>query len=133
MAFSSIHHTHQAFAEFLNRDVGNFKNADRICGFCHHILKGSEEMGDAEVEECLAEVVQLVSYLMDKDLFADIYRNQLARRLLNSRSASDDMERLMIGESGDEDNEEEEEDAGFVFFLGFSSVSYSCWGSGILL
>lgn len=40
--------------------------------------------------------MQLFSYLSDKDLFAEIYRNQLAERLLNQRSASDDMERLMI-------------------------------------
>lgn len=50
-----------------------------------------------QVEEYLAKVVQLFSYLTDKDLFAEIYRNQLAKRLLNQRSASDDMERLMIG------------------------------------
>jgi hypothetical protein len=41
--------------------------------------------------------VQLFSFLTDKDLFAEIYRNQLAKRLLNQRSASDDSERLMIG------------------------------------
>ena len=50
-----------------------------------------------QVEEYLGKVVQLFSYLTDKDLFAEIYRNQLAKRLLNQRSASDDMERLMIG------------------------------------
>lgn len=49
------------------------------------------------MEEYLSKVVQLFSYLTDKDLFAEIYRNQLAKRLLNQRSASDDMERLMIG------------------------------------
>jgi cullin 1 len=38
----------------------------------------------------------LFSYLTDKDLFSEIYRNQLAKRLLNQRSASDDAERLMI-------------------------------------
>jgi len=31
-----------------------------------------------------------------KDLFADIYKNQLAKRLLNQRSASDDAEKIMI-------------------------------------
>jgi cullin 1 len=36
-------------------------------------------------------------YLHDKDLFAEIYRNQLAKRLLNQRSSSDDWEKLMIG------------------------------------
>lgn len=51
------------------------------------------------MEEYLAKVVQLFSYLTDKDLFAEIYRNQLAKRLLNQRSASDDMERLMIGDT----------------------------------
>ncbi|EEY64187.1 Cullin family protein, putative [Phytophthora infestans T30-4] len=42
-------------------------------------------------------VVFVFSYLTDKDLFAEIYRNQLAKRLLNQRSASADAEVLMIG------------------------------------
>ena len=42
------------------------------------------------VEQYLEKTVQLFSYLTDKDLFAEIYRNQLAKRLLNQRSASDD-------------------------------------------
>ena len=45
----------------------------------------------------LEKTVQIFAYLTDKDLFADIYRNLLAKRLLNQRSASDDMEKLMIG------------------------------------
>jgi cullin 1 len=50
-----------------------------------------------QMEEYLEKTVQMFSYLTDKDLFAEIYRNQLAKRLLNQRSASDEMERLMIG------------------------------------
>lgn len=42
-------------------------------------------------------MVNLFTYLTDKDLFAEIYRNQLAKRLLNQRSSSDDWEKLMIG------------------------------------
>lgn len=45
----------------------------------------------------ISQTVQLFAYLTDKDLFAEIYRNQLAKRLLNQKSASDDMERVMIG------------------------------------
>ena len=41
--------------------------------------------------------MSLFAFLTDKDLFAEIYRNQLAKRLLDSRSASDDAERTMIG------------------------------------
>ncbi|CAN0119880.1 unnamed protein product, partial [Discosporangium mesarthrocarpum] len=86
----------QAFVEFVNYDVGKFKNADLMSSFCDRILKtGGEKLSDAE--EYLTKVVQLFSYLTDKDLFSEIYRNQLAKRLLNQRSASDDMERVMIG------------------------------------
>ena len=59
--------------------------------FC--CLKLSEE----ETEVYLEKTVQIFAYLTDKDLFADIYRNLLAKRLLNQRSASDDMEKLIIG------------------------------------
>jgi cullin 1 len=41
--------------------------------------------------------VQIFSYLTEKDLFSEIYRNLLARRLLYQRSSSDEMEKFMIG------------------------------------
>merc|ERR1712164_151808 len=84
--------------EFANRDVGKHTNAELMSSFCDRILKsGGEKLGDEDVEAFLEKTVQLFSYLTDKDLFAEIYRNQLAKRLLNQRSASDDAERLMIG------------------------------------
>eukprot|EP00607_Mallomonas_marina_P010807 CAMPEP_0182421016 /NCGR_PEP_ID=MMETSP1167-20130531/6181_1 /TAXON_ID=2988 /ORGANISM="Mallomonas Sp, Strain CCMP3275" /LENGTH=798 /DNA_ID=CAMNT_0024597697 /DNA_START=51 /DNA_END=2447 /DNA_ORIENTATION=+ len=87
-----------AFTEVVNRDVGKFPNADLLSSFCDRILKsGGEKLSDAEVETYLEKIVQLFFYLSDQDLFAEIYRNQLAKRLLNQRCSSDDMERLMIG------------------------------------
>jgi len=47
-----------------------------------------------EVE--LERIISVFYYLPDKDLFAEIYRNQLAKRLLNGRSASMDAEKQMI-------------------------------------
>lgn len=88
----------EAFVEFVNRDVGKHSNAELMSSFCDRILKsGGEKLSDEDVETYLEKTVQLFSYLTDKDLFAEIYRNQLAKRLLNQRSASDDHERLMIG------------------------------------
>eukprot|EP01038_Epipyxis_sp_PR26KG_P011634 gene11634-15584_t len=89
----------EAFTDLVNRDVGKFKTAELISSFCDRLLKtgSSEKLSDAEIEEFLEKTVQMFSYLTDKDLFAEIYRNQLAKRLLNQRSASDDMERLVIG------------------------------------
>lgn len=88
-----------AFVELVNRDVGKFKSAELISSYCDRLMKtgSGEKLSDSEVEDQLEKTVQLFSYLTDKDLFAEIYRNQLAKRLLNQRSASDDMERVMIG------------------------------------
>ena len=87
-----------AFTKLVNQDSGKEKTADLIGTFCDRLLKsGGEKLSDAETEQFLEKTVQLFSYLMDKDIFGEIYRNQLAKRLLNQRSASDDMERVMIG------------------------------------
>jgi len=86
-----------AFVEVVNRNVGQYTNAELMSTFCDRLLKsGGEKLREADVEDSLDRVVQLFSYLTDKDLFAEIYRNQLAKRLLNQRSASDDAEKMMI-------------------------------------
>lgn len=86
-----------AFVEIVNKNVGAYTNAELMSTFCDRVLKsGGEKLSDAEVEDSLDRIVQLFSYLTDKDLFAEIYRNQLAKRLLNQRSASDDAEKVMI-------------------------------------
>lgn len=52
--------------------------------------------GGRQVEDALERVVQLFAFVIDKDRFGEIYRNHLAKRLLNGRSASADAERSMI-------------------------------------
>ena len=87
----------EAFVEFINRNVGKYSTAELMSTYCDTILKtGGEKLSDDEVESRLQKIVELFSYLTDKDLFAEIYRNQLAKRLLNKRCASDDAERVMI-------------------------------------
>ena len=80
-----------AFVEIVNKKVGQFPTAELMSTFCDRVLKsGGEKLSEKEVEQSLDRVVELFSYLTDKDLFAEIYRNQLAKRLLNQRSASND-------------------------------------------
>lgn len=86
-----------SFEEIVNNDMGQFSNAELMSTFCDRILKsGGEKLSETEVEQSLDRIVQLFSFLTDKDMFAEIYRNQLAKRLLNQRSASDDAEKAMI-------------------------------------
>jgi len=86
-----------AFVEIVNKNVGQYTNAELMSTFCDRILKsGGEKLSESEVEVNLEKIVQLFTYLTDKDMFAEIYRNQLAKRLLSQRSTSDDAEKLMI-------------------------------------
>ena len=87
----------EAFEVFVNHDTGKTSNAELISSFCDRILKtGGAKLSEAEIESFLEKSVQLFSYLSDKDLFSEVYRNQLAKRLLMGRSSSDDAERSMI-------------------------------------
>jgi cullin 1 len=95
----------EAFGDIVN-NYGSVKNSstkhieivDSLALFCDKILKtGGEKVTDEEVNKYLEKSVQMFSYLNDKDIFNEIYRNQLAKRLLNQRSASDEHERMMIG------------------------------------
>mmetsp|Transcript_14270 Transcript_14270/g.20375 ORF Transcript_14270/g.20375 Transcript_14270/m.20375 type:complete len:503 (+) Transcript_14270:756-2264(+) len=86
-----------AFVEIVNKKVGMYTTAELMSTFADRVLRsGGEKLNETEVEDNLDHIVQLFSYLTDKDLFAEIYRNQLAKRLLNQRSASDDAEKAMI-------------------------------------
>ncbi|GBG26681.1 Cullin-1 [Hondaea fermentalgiana] len=87
----------EAFETFVNQDVGKRSNAELLANFCDRILKtGGVKLSDTEMESLLERTVQLFSYLSEKDTFADVYRNQLAKRLLMNRSASDDAEHSII-------------------------------------
>ena len=58
------------------------KTADLIATFCDRLLKSGsvEKLDDTEIENHLEKTAQLFSYLIDKDVFAEIYKNQLAKR-----------------------------------------------------
>lgn len=90
-----------AFQTFMNRDVGKFKFADFLSSYADRLLRtGSSttaSMSESDIEVELEKIVVLFTHIVDKDLFNEIYRNQLAKRLLNQKSASNEMERVMIG------------------------------------
>jgi len=86
-----------AFASIMNNDVGITTNAELISTYCDRLLKaGGEKLSEAEIEQNLDSIVELFTYLRDKDYFGEVFRNQLAKRLLNQKSASDDLEKSMI-------------------------------------
>jgi len=87
----------EAFEVFVNKDIGKSATAELLSNFCDNLLKKSgERLSDEALEDKLEKVVRLFGYLSDKDIFAEFYKKQLAKRLLLARSSSDDAERSMI-------------------------------------
>jgi cullin 1 len=87
----------EAFETALNRELGKYSFAALMSAFCDRILKKTgERLSDDQIEVLLQKMVELFSFLTDKDLFAEIYRNQLSKRLLSETSASEDAEKSMI-------------------------------------
>jgi cullin 1 len=79
----------ESFVELMNRDLGKEKIPELLANYCDRLLKSnsSEKLNSYdEIEAQLEKTVQLFSYLSDKDFFAEIYRNLLAKRLLSQRS-----------------------------------------------
>ena len=86
-----------SFSKIMNSIEGKGSVPDLLSSFCDRILKKGEKLNEAETENFLERVVKLFMYLQDKDMFGEIFRNQLAKRLLNEKSNSDELERSMIG------------------------------------
>lgn len=58
--------------------------------------RGQGSGTEAEFNTLLDEIIALIGFTPDKDVFKAFYSTQLAKRLLLNKSASDDMERNMI-------------------------------------
>jgi cullin-4 len=58
--------------------------------------RGQGSGTEAAFNAQLDEIIALIGFTRDKDVFKAFYSSQLAKRLLLNKSASDDMERNMI-------------------------------------
>ncbi|KAI3829894.1 hypothetical protein L1987_04025 [Smallanthus sonchifolius] len=68
----------RAFEIFCNMGVAGSSRAKLLATFCDNILKkgGSEKLSDEAIEDTLEkfQVVKLLAYINDKDVFAEFYR-----------------------------------------------------------
>ena len=101
-----LFHSHSAMQKALreamelvvNRQLEGSSTAELLAVYADDVLKkGGVKLTEKQVGEVLENLVRLFAYLVDKDLFSEFYRKQLATRLLMQRSASSDAEKAMIG------------------------------------
>jgi cullin 1 len=58
--------------------------------------QGGTKQGGDSLDSTLERCVSLFGHMSDKDLFAQLYRDALSKRLLNKKSKCNDAERLVI-------------------------------------
>mmetsp|Transcript_9280 Transcript_9280/g.9281 ORF Transcript_9280/g.9281 Transcript_9280/m.9281 type:complete len:629 (-) Transcript_9280:43-1929(-) len=86
-----------AFEELVNQKIGKHGFSEILACYADRLLKkSSERLRDEVIEEELKKLLELFEHLADKDVFAEIYKNQLSKRLLNDTSASEDAEKSFI-------------------------------------
>ncbi|KAJ1727985.1 hypothetical protein LPJ61_004289, partial [Coemansia biformis] len=84
----------EAFEAFIN--TRRNKPAQLIARHVDHCLRMGSRLGlEGDVDDVLGRIVTLFRFIQGKDLFEAYYRRDLAKRLLHSKSASIDTERLM--------------------------------------
>lgn len=85
------------FEEIVNKRIGKYTFAEILACYADKMLKKTNNrMSEEEIEENLLKIIELFERLEDKYLFAEIYKNQLAKRLLNDLSANEDAEKSII-------------------------------------
>ncbi|KAH8705420.1 putative ubiquitin ligase subunit CulD [Talaromyces proteolyticus] len=110
------HTLREAFESFMNKSkktesnwgTDNSKTGEMIAKYVDILLKGglkvigkqADDSGladeDTEINRQLDKVLELFRFVHGKAVFEAFYKNDLARRLLMGRSASDDAEKSML-------------------------------------
>ena len=91
----------EAFEIFINREIGKFSFAALMASFRDRILKKfGERLSDDEVEVLLTKMVELFPFLSDRDVFAEINRNQLSKRVSYETSVSQDAKKRALPPRG---------------------------------
>ncbi|KAI5284871.1 hypothetical protein KEM54_001005 [Ascosphaera aggregata] len=91
-----------ACREYVNRNTLCSTNSTRspelLAKYTDSLLrKGTKSVEDSELEETLQRIMIIFRYIEDKDVFQKFYSRNLAKRLVNVTSVSDDAEESMIG------------------------------------
>ena len=95
----------EEFAVALKNDFAHFVNLNNSTPenlwlyVDEKLRKGQKMLSESDWMPLLDEVIMLLKFVLDKDIFEALYRKHLAKRLLSSKNYNDDefaMERAMI-------------------------------------
>lgn len=84
----------EALEHFMNQD---YRCIQYLVSYCDEHMKSLlKNKTEDESESVIEDVIMLFRLLHDKDIFENYYKRSLARRLLSSKSISDEYERSLL-------------------------------------
>lgn len=103
-------------SKFVNRNVNKYKMAEIFAMYSDHVLRGNHKISDQDKEvnkimvsrftrnlmrflkkDLLEDLIKLLSFVREKDLFYECYRKNFAQRLLSrSKLFNEDIEQSML-------------------------------------
>ncbi|CAG7867651.1 unnamed protein product [Brassica rapa] len=89
----------EAFEIFCNKKVAGKPSAELLATFLYNLFKkaaNDKSNDDSALESTIYNVVKLIVYISDRDLFAELYRKKLARWLLSGQSGGGGHEMLIL-------------------------------------
>eukprot|EP01038_Epipyxis_sp_PR26KG_P014355 gene14355-19252_t len=86
-----------SFTIIVNKDVNPFSIPQMLAAHCDSLLKGTLKIDGQDLEGIVTNCVEIFHHIYDKDLFCELHRNYLAKRLLNKRSSDETAESQLIG------------------------------------
>lgn len=86
----------EAYQLSMNLAIGEYGVAEYLAIYADKLLSKEGKQSHSQEVNQLDVVVTLFQHVYDKDLFITVYQNQLAKRLLLSKSISLDDEREVI-------------------------------------
>lgn len=83
-----------SFEEFINV---NTRTALSLSQYLDNFLKRDmKSLREEEIEIKIDQVITIFRYITDKDIFENYYKIHVSKRLLNAKSLSDDVEKLIL-------------------------------------
>jgi len=88
-----------SFESVLNKDLGKsskYSNCEILAHYADRVLRGTDRLDEEGVGRESERIVALYGFLSEKDVFGEIYKNLLSKRLLSGKVVSDASERSFI-------------------------------------
>jgi hypothetical protein len=87
----------EALQDVINTDLSRgLSNVEMLVMYTDRVLSGKLKLCEEDLEKILDELLDLFLFISDKDLYSELYREHLAKRLLSKKCTLLHVEKSLI-------------------------------------